>query len=29
MGGNNKNIFEGIEYIQRAYFEYECLKDGD
>jgi hypothetical protein len=29
MGGSNKNIFEGMKYIQRACFGYECLEDGD
>jgi hypothetical protein len=29
MGGSNKKIFEGMKYIQKAYFGYECLEDGD
>jgi hypothetical protein len=29
MRGNNKNRFEGMKYIQRACFEYECLEDDD
>jgi hypothetical protein len=29
MGENNKKRFEGIKYIQIAYFGYECLEDDD
>jgi hypothetical protein len=29
MGENNKKIFEGMKYIQRACFGYECLEDDD
>jgi hypothetical protein len=29
MGGSNQKGFEGMEYIQRVYFGYECLEDGD
>jgi hypothetical protein len=29
MGGSNKKRFEGIKYIQRTFFGYECLEDDD